>query len=83
MEDVNLKFSEDALLAIAKKTMSYSTGARGLRSVIENILLDTMFEIPSTTGVSEVVISGEVVEGKSKPLYIYAKEDEKKEKKAL
>jgi ATP-dependent Clp protease ATP-binding subunit ClpX len=42
-----------------------------------------MFEIPSTTGVSEVVISGEVVEGKSKPLYIYAKEDEKKEKKAL
>ena len=54
-----------------------------LDSVIENILLDTMFEIPSTTGVSEVVISGEVVEGKSKPLYIYAKEDEKKEKKAL
>ena len=83
MEDVNLKFSEDALLAIAKKTMSYSTGARGLRSVIENILLDTMFEIPSTTGVSEVVISGEVVERKSKPLYIYAKEDKKKKKKAL
>ena len=83
MEDVNLKFSDDALLAIAKKTMSYSTGARGLRSVIENILLDTMFEIPGTTGVSEVVISGEVVEGKSPPLYIYGKEDEKKEKKAL
>ena len=59
MEDVNLKFSDDALLAIAKKTMSYSTGARGLRSVIENILLDTMFEIPGTTGVSEVIISGE------------------------
>ena len=71
MEDVNLKFSDDALLAIAKKTMSYSTGARGLRSVIENILLDTMFEIPGTTGVSEVIISGEVVEGKSPPLYIY------------
>ena len=62
MEDVSLKFSDDALLAIAKKTMSYSTGARGLRSVIENILLDTMFEIPGTTGVSEVIISGEVVE---------------------
>ena len=70
MEDVNLKFSDDALLAIAKKTMSYSTGARGLRSVIENILLDTMFEIPGTTGVSEVIISGEVVEGKSPPLYL-------------
>ena len=83
MEDVNLKFSDDALLAIARKTMSYSTGARGLRSVIENILLDTMFEIPGTKGVSEVVISGDVVEGKSPPLYIYAKEDEKKEKKAL
>ena len=70
MEDVSLKFSDDALLAIAKKTMSYSTGARGLRSVIENILLDTMFEIPGTTGVSEVIISGEVVEGKSPPLYL-------------
>ena len=83
MEDVKLKFSDDALLAIAKKTMSYSTGARGLRSVIENILLDTMFEIPGKPDVSEVVISGEVVEGKSSPLYIYAEEDKKKEKKAL
>ena len=83
MEDVKLKFSDDALLAIAKKTMSYSTGARGLRSVIENILLDTMFEIPGKSDVSEVVISGEVVEGKSSPLYIYAEEDKKKEKKAL
>jgi len=82
MEDVELKFSDDALLAIARKTMSYSTGARGLRSVIENILLDTMFEIPGISGVSEVVISGEVVEGKSSPLYIYGEEG-KKEKKAL
>ena len=81
LEDVELKFSDDALLAIAKKTMSYSTGARGLRSVIENILLDTMFEIPGTPDVTEVVISGDVVEGKSAPLYIYGEKEKKNEKK--
>ena len=81
LENVELKFSDDALLAIAKKTMSYSTGARGLRSVIENILLDTMFEIPGTPDVTEVVISGDVVEGKSQPLYIYGEKEKKSEKK--
>ncbi len=83
LENVELKFSDDALLAIAKKTMSYSTGARGLRSVIENILLDTMFEIPGTPDVTEVVISGDVVEGKSSPLYIYGKKEKKNEKKIV
>ena len=82
MENVELKFSDDALSSIAKKTMSYATGARGLRSVIESILLDTMFEIPSTKGVTEVAISGEVVEGDAKPLYIYADDKEEKEKSA-
>src|SRR6056300_711369 len=77
LENVELKFSDDALLAIAKKTMSYSTGARGLRSVIENILLDTMFEIPGKPDVTEVVISGDVVEGKSSPLYIYGEKEKK------
>ena len=81
LENVELKFSDDALLAIAKKTMSYSTGARGLRSVIENILLDTMFEIPGTPDVTEVVISGDVVEGKSQPLYIYGEKEKNNEKK--
>ena len=81
LENVELKFSDDALLAIAKKTMSYSTGARGLRSVIENILLDTMFEIPGKPDVTEVVISGDVVEGKSAPLYIYGEKKKNKEKK--
>ena len=80
-KNVELKFSDDALLAIAKKTMSYSTGARGLRSVIENILLDTMFEIPGTPDVTEVVISGDVVEGKSQPLYIYGEKEKNNEKK--
>ena len=83
LENVELKFSDDALLAIAKKTMSYSTGARGLRSVIENILLDTMFEIPGTPDVTEVVISGDVVEGKSQPLYIYGEKEKKSEKKIV
>ena len=83
LENVELKFSDDALLAIAKKTMSYSTGARGLRSVIENILLDTMFEIPGKPDVTEVVISGDVVEGKSSPLYIYGEKEKKSEKKIV
>ena len=83
LENVELKFSDDALLAIAKKTMSYSTGARGLRSVIENILLDTMFEIPGTPDVTEVVISGDVVEGKSSPLYIYGEKEKNNEKKIV
>ena len=80
MENVELKFSDDALSSIAKKTMSYATGARGLRSVIESILLDTMFEIPSTKGVTEVAISREVVDGEAKPLYIYGENKEEKEK---
>ncbi|MEE2667231.1 MAG: ATP-dependent Clp protease ATP-binding subunit ClpX [Pseudomonadota bacterium] len=78
MDDVELKFSDDALSAIAKKTMSYSTGARGLRSVIESILLDTMFEIPSISGITEVVVSGDVVEGKTTPLYIYGETEKEK-----
>ena len=72
MEDVQLTFNDDALLAVARKAIERKTGARGLRSVIEGILLDTMFELPSMDGVREVVISREVVEGQATPLYIYA-----------
>ncbi|PCJ71191.1 MAG: ATP-dependent Clp protease ATP-binding subunit ClpX [Rhodobiaceae bacterium] len=72
MEDVKLTFSDEALLAIAKKAIERRTGARGLRSILELILLDTMFELPSLDGVEEVVISAEVVEGKAQPLYIYS-----------
>ncbi|MED5323452.1 MAG: ATP-dependent Clp protease ATP-binding subunit ClpX, partial [Pseudomonadota bacterium] len=72
MEDAQLTFNDDALLAIARKAIERKTGARGLRSVIEGILLDTMFELPSMDGVREVVISREVVEGQAIPLYIYA-----------
>ncbi|GBD41785.1 ATP-dependent Clp protease ATP-binding subunit ClpX [bacterium HR39] len=72
MEGVKLTFTEDALQAIARKALERGTGARGLRSIMEGILLDTMFELPSLEGVEEVVVNREVVEGRSKPLYIYA-----------
>jgi len=72
MENTQLTFSDEALLAISRKAIERKTGARGLRSILEGILLDTMFELPTLEGVEEVVISGEVVEGKARPLYIYA-----------
>jgi len=72
MEGVKLGFTEDAMRSIAKKAILRKTGARGLRSIMETILLDTMFDLPSLEGVEEVVISKEVVEGTARPLYIYA-----------
>ncbi len=77
MEEVKLTFQEDALRTIAKKAIKRKTGARGLRSIIESILLDTMFELPSLEGVQEVVISDEVVNENTTPLYIYADKDQK------
>ena len=82
MENVELSFSEDALKAIARKAIDRKTGARGLRSIMEGILLDTMFELPSLEGVEEVVISPEVVEGKASPLYIYTDRKETRETSA-
>ena len=73
MEGVGLSFTEDALIAIAQKAILRKTGARGLRSIMEGILLDTMFELPSLDGVEEVVVNAEVVNGDAKPLYIYSK----------
>jgi ATP-dependent Clp protease ATP-binding subunit ClpX len=72
MEGMKLGFSDDALRAVAKRAIQRKTGARGLRSIMESILLDTMFELPSMSGVEEVVINKEVVEGRAKPLQIYA-----------
>jgi ATP-dependent Clp protease ATP-binding subunit ClpX len=72
MESIELTFAEEALGAIARKAIERKTGARGLRSIMEGILLDTMFDLPSLEGVEEVVISKEVVEGTARPLYIYA-----------
>ena len=72
MEDVNLTFTEGALNSIAKKAVTRKTGARGLRSIMENILLDTMFDLPGLEGVEEIVINGDVVDDGATPLYIYA-----------
>jgi ATP-dependent Clp protease ATP-binding subunit ClpX len=72
MEDTRLTFAEDALLSIAEKAIARKTGARGLRSIMETILLDTMFDLPSLESVEEVVVNREVSEGRAKPLYIHS-----------
>jgi len=71
MESVDLEFRSDALKAVARKALERKTGARGLRSILEGILLDTMYEIPSQKDVSKVVIDESVIEGTSQPLLIY------------
>jgi len=72
MENVELTLADDALAAISKKAIERKAGARGLRSIMEVLLLDTMFDLPSLEGVERVVISQQVVEGTARPLYIYA-----------
>jgi ATP-dependent Clp protease ATP-binding subunit ClpX len=71
MEGCEIEFREDALRAVAKKTMERKTGARGLRSIMENVLLDTMYDLPSMESISKVVIDEAVINGDSKPLLIY------------
>jgi ATP-dependent Clp protease ATP-binding subunit ClpX len=75
MEGVEVEFRENALLAVAKQAMVRKTGARGLRSILENILLDTMYELPSSANVSKVIIDESVIEGESEPLLIYNNPD--------
>ncbi len=72
MEDVSLTFTEDAGIAIAKKAIERKTGARGLRSIVENILLDTMFDLPGMDGIDEVVVDKDVVGGTKEPVRVYA-----------
>lgn len=77
MEDVELEFREDALRAIAKKAMDRKTGARGLRSIVESVLLDTMYELPSMENVSKIVVDETTIKGESEPLVIYdSKQDQ-------
>ena len=77
MENVDLTFTDDALTAVAKKAITRKTGARGLRSILEGILLETMFELPTFEGVEEVVVNAEVIEGKAQPLLIYSETKKK------
>ncbi|MFZ8899041.1 MAG: ATP-dependent Clp protease ATP-binding subunit ClpX [Alphaproteobacteria bacterium] len=76
MEDVKLTFTEDALEAVAEKAILRKTGARGLRSIMEEILLESMFDLPSMDGVDEAIVNREVVEGRAQPLYAYADKNE-------
>jgi ATP-dependent Clp protease ATP-binding subunit ClpX len=78
MEDVKLTITNDALKAISRKAIERKTGARGLRSIMEGILLDTMYDLPQLKGVEEVVLGPEVVEGSAKPLRIYSDRVEEK-----
>ena len=68
MDGVKLTFDDDALIAIAKKALERKTGARGLRAIMEGVIMDLMYEIPSQTDVSECLITKDVVEGKEKPM---------------
>ena len=81
-ENVKLEFTNDALTSIAKKALAKNTGARGLRTILENILLDTMFNLPGIEGVDEIVVNADVVQKNTKPLYIYDKSNKVINKKA-
>ena len=75
MEGVELEFREDALTAVAKRAMARKTGARGLRTILENVLLDTMYDLPSVTNAKKVVVDEAVVSGETKPYVIYESEE--------
>lgn len=75
MENVELEFRDDALRAVARKAMERKTGARGLRTIIEQVLLDTMYDLPSLENVTKVVIDESVIKGEAKPYLIYESDD--------
>ena len=74
MEGAELEFRDEALSAVAKKAMQRKTGARGLRTILENVLLDTMYELPGLKNVSKVVVDDTVIEGHQKPYVVYKSE---------
>lgn len=74
MEGAELEFREDSLSAIARKSMERKTGARGLRTIVENVLLDTMYELPSSDNIAKVVIDENVINGQAEPLLVYESE---------
>ena len=76
MENVEIEFREDALYAVAAKATERKTGARGLRTILENILLDTMYDLPQMEGVKKVIVDGAVVRGEAKPYLLLASNDD-------
>ena len=79
---LQLTFTDDALVAIGNKAIERKTGARGLRSIVENILLDTMFDLPDLEGVDEIVIDKDVVAGTKEPVKVIAKSSKAKKEDA-
>ncbi len=77
LEGVSLEFRDDALKQVALKAMNRKAGARGLRSILENALLETMYELPSIKGVKKVIVDAAVITEGSRPLYVYAEEGER------
>ena len=75
MENVQLDFTDDALVTVARKAIDRKTGARGLRSILEGILLDTMFDLPGMDGVDEVMIDKDVIEGRKEPIRVYTQKE--------
>jgi ATP-dependent Clp protease ATP-binding subunit ClpX len=78
MEGVKLGFTDDALVAVARKAITRKTGARGLRSILEGLLLDTMFDLPSMDGVDEIMVDKDVVEGRKDPVRVFSKKTKEK-----
>ena len=76
MEGVEVDFRDDALQAVASKATERKTGARGLRSILESVLLDTMYDLPGSESVSKVVIDESVIKGESSPMLIYENVDQ-------
>lgn len=77
MEGAELEFRDDSLIAIARKAMERKTGARGLRTIVENVLLNTMYELPSADNICKVVVDGAVILGESEPILVYETEKKK------
>ncbi len=81
MESAELEFRDDALRALARKAMARKTGARGLRTILETVLLDTMYELPSMENVSKVVVDESVVNGENKPYILYESDESRRDEK--
>jgi ATP-dependent Clp protease ATP-binding subunit ClpX len=79
LDGIGLTFDKDAIRAIARKTLERGTGARGLRSVVEDVMRDVMFDLPSRTDVREVVVTSESVENAVPPLLVLHPEDRRRE----
>jgi ATP-dependent Clp protease ATP-binding subunit ClpX len=78
MEGVELEYREEALRAVARKALERKTGARGLRTIMEQMLLDTMYDLPSMENVSKVVVDEAVVRGEAKPYMLYSGAEQSK-----